>query len=129
MEAFVNHEFYVNTYGGVDIPPSLSFDALALKASFEVNHCTLERAQKVIGDDSNHDLVLKIRMATCAVIEILVGNENSQMSTLGITSEKIGDHSVSYAGVDVMANYAKQQTYMAIDKYLALTGLMFTGVG
>lgn len=129
MEAFVNHEFYVNTYGGVDIPPSLSFDALALKASFEVNHCTLERAQKVIEADTNQDLVNKVKMATCAVIEILVGNENSQLAAMGITSEKIGDHSVSYAGVDVMANYAKQQTYMAIDKYLALTGLMFTGVG
>ena len=129
MEAFVNHEFYVNTYGGVDIPPSLSFDALALKASFDVNYYTLERAQKVIEDDSNHDLVLKIRMATCAVIEILASNDSNQWSNMGITSEKIGDHSVSYAGVDVMANYAKQQTYMAIDKYLALTGLMFTGVG
>ena len=129
MDAFVNHEFYVNTYGGVDIPPSLSFDTLALKASFDVNYYTLERAQKVIGDDSNQDLVLKIRMATCAVIEILVGNENSQLAAMGISSEKIGDHSVSYAGAGVMAQYAKQQTYLAIDKYLALTGLMFTGVG
>lgn len=129
MEAFVNNEFYVNTYGGVDIPPSLSFDTLALKASFDVNYHTLERAQKVIEADTNQDLVNKVKMATCAVIEILVGNENSQLAAMGITSEKIGDHSVSYAGVDVMANYAKQQTYMAIDKYLALTGLMFTGVG
>lgn len=128
MEAFVNNEFYVNTYGGVDIPPSLSFDTLALKASFDVNYHTLERAQKVIEADTNQDLVNKVKMATCAVIEILASNDSNQWSNMGISSEKIGDHSVSYAGVDAMAQYAKQQTYLAIDKYLALTGLMFAGV-
>lgn len=125
MNAFVDFDFYINNYGGAAIPAT-DFLKLANMASFEVNTRTLERAEKVLTEGTDTSLMNKIKMATCAVIDVMYEGEQHSGH---VASEKIGDHAVTYANADVVAGYETAKLHDAIYRYLGLTGLMFAGVG
>ena len=127
MEAFVDYDFYASDYGGADVPTT-DFPKLAYMASFEVNTQTLERAETVMSEGTDTSLMDKIKMATCAVIDVMYEGEQSQYSS-HVASEKIGDHAVTYTSAEVVAHYETAKLHDAIYRYLGLTGLMFAGVG
>lgn len=134
MDAFVDYAYYTGVYHGASVSNSV-FQRLARTASFYVNYQTFERAEKVIADGSDADLIGRIKDATCAAIEALArfsGDSGSEAVNRPIASETVGEHSVSYA----QPGRAQQEAEMSeseviaasIRPYLAMTGLMYQGV-
>lgn len=128
MDAFADYTFYTGTYGGSSIPEA-AFDALALRASYEVERQTLERASATIKAGTSLQLIEKIKMATCAVAEQLNAFAATALSgSAGVASEKVGDHSVTYLTYTQSKEQENQALSDTVERYLGLTGLMFRGI-
>ena len=125
MDAFIDYPYYINN-GGSSIPIS-EFDQFALRASFQVNYLTLNRAEAVITTGTNSALIERIKRATMAVADVMKECSVSQ-ANLGIQSEKVGDHSVQYRGSDELRSHEAQAVQSAVEMYLGHTGLMYPGV-
>ena len=119
MAAYVDFEYYEDTYLGIAIPEA-SFSRIALRASEIVDRITYQRAED---DTDNTDA---IKMANCAVADVFYSIEEGGGND-GVKSEKIGDHSVTYSGSSNKTKPAYQQYQDAAAVYLGNTGLMFAG--
>jgi len=121
--SYADWTFYSTTYQGTDITQA-NFSALSLRASALIDMLTFDRAVAVIEADEDVDTIAKIKFATCAVADEL----QSQLSQPGgIESERVGNHSVTYAPTSEMqlSNHSKLKN--AAKVYLGQTGLMFAG--
>ena len=125
MDAFIDYLYYINK-GGSSIPES-DFDRYATRASYQVNYLTLNRAEAVITAGTNLPLIERIKRATVAVADVMKECSVSQASS-GITSEKVGDHSVQYRGSEELRSHEAQAVQSAVEIYLGHTGLMYPGV-
>lgn len=123
MNAFADYTFYSTVFGG-SVIPALSFTALALKASYEVNRHTFGSAASEITTPSDTELVNAIKMATCAVAEEMQKFASSTDKIKIIKSESTGDHSVSYLSMEEINASQLQVVTEAINKYLEFTGLL-----
>jgi len=68
MAAFIDLEYYINTYKGVAVPAD-SFYFYAERASTAVDFHTFERASAIVTAAEDAALINKIKMATCAAAE------------------------------------------------------------
>ena len=128
MDAFADYTFCTGTYGGTSIPAS-TFAALALRASYEVDRQTLERASATIKAGTSLSLIEKIKMATCAVAEQLNSFAAASLTDgTGIASERVGDHSVTYLSGNDRRDQEADAITDTVERYLGLTGLMFRGI-
>ena len=75
MAAFIDLEYYINTYKGVDVPAD-SFYRYAERASTAVNFHTFERASAIITAAEDAALIDKIKMATCAAADALYNTDS-----------------------------------------------------
>lgn len=125
MDAFIDYLYYTGN-GGSSIPES-EFDRYALRASYQVDHLTLERAEAIITAGTNLPLIDRIKRATMAVADVMKEHSVSQAS-LGVQSEKVGDHSVQYRGNDELRSHEAQAVQSAVEMYLGHTGLMYPGI-
>ena len=125
MDAFIDYPYYINN-GGSSIPTS-EFDQFALRASFQVNYLTLNRAEAVITTGTNSALIERIKRATMAVADVMKECSVSQ-ANLGVQSEKVGDHSVQYRGSEELRSHETQAISSVVEMYLGHTGLMYPGV-
>ena len=125
MDAFIDYLYYTGN-GGSSISAS-EFDRYATRASYQVNHLTLERAEAIITAGTNLPFIDRIKRATMAVADVMKENSVSQAS-LGVQSEKVGDHSVQYRGNDELRSHEAQAVQSAVEMYLGHTGLMYPGV-
>jgi len=75
----------------------------------------------VIAADDPAETVTAIRMATCAVADDLKGFETAQD---GITSERVGSHSVTYNEKSKMTKSYDEITQETIELYLGNSGLL-----
>jgi len=123
MAVYADFDFYTDTFGGTAIAAA-DFYALAIKASREIDYLTFDRAVEVIEADTDTDLIEKIKLATCAVAEV-VQEQNTQPGV--IQSEKVGSYSVTYAGNASALLSSEAQRSLAAKRYLARTGLMYRG--
>ena len=126
MAAFIDLEYYVNTYKGVAVPAD-SFYRYAERASTAVDFHTFERASAIITAAEDTALINKIKMATCAAADALY-NADSQANGGSIASEKVGDYSVNYAVSPDTALTINAKVSNAMREYLAFTGLLFRGM-
>lgn len=128
MAAFIDLEYYINTYKGVAVPAD-SFYRYAERASTAVDFHTFERASAIITAAEDAALIDKIKMATCATADALY-NADLQASEGGgaIASERVGDYSVNYAVSPDTALTANAKVSNAMRVYLAYTGLLFRGL-
>jgi len=127
MNAFADYSFYVTTFGGSSIPLA-DYSVLSLRASYEVERHTLERASAAITAGTDTALIEKIKMATCAAAEALYSNASASTAPSNVASERVGDYSVNYAGADELSAYEAKAVAAAIERYLGLSGLLFRGV-
>lgn len=117
--AYADFTFYEETYLGTAIAEA-DFPRLALEASAVIDRLTYDRAAAVVTAGTDADLIARIGLATCAVAETL----QAQAGTAdGITSERVGSHSVTYAAPTV---HARVQAAAAAT-YLGGTGLLYRG--
>jgi hypothetical protein len=120
MATYVDYEFYQDTYGGTAIALA-DFQALAIRASHEIDHLTFGRAADYIDDA---DYTEQIKLATCAVADT-IQDINTRMGQ--IQSEKVGPYSVTYTPTPTDSLSAGARMSLAAKRYLARTGLMYKG--
>lgn len=109
---YVDYTFYSGTYGGkVSIE---EFTKLEIQASTIVDYYTFNRIKEV---DT------KIKFAVCELIDYLKQLEDNGGKE--ISSESVGDHSVSYVTEDTTTVSKKQRDI--VKRYLGNTGLMYRG--
>lgn len=110
---YADYSFYTGTYEGTKIPSSL-FDNSILKASYEIQKMTLGKSDAY--KDSK-----QVKLATCAVADAIYEEENKG---IGISSESVGGHSVTYSDTKTSELYIEEAS-----RYLATTGLLSGVIG
>ena len=139
MTNYINYEYYSNTFGGSLIPEE-EFEKWATKASNAVRLRIFNR--DITGNES------AVKNCTCEVAEIIYKNnqlksnyqemiENiSSGNSAGIvTSEKVGDYSVSKASLSMSElkelcsdSELQAQINDEISSSLLFTGLLYQGI-
>lgn len=120
MAVYADYEFYTTQYLGTAISEA-AYDALALQASAEIDRLTFGRVAPIVTAGEDADLIERIGMATCAVAETLQAQAGSGAD--GITSERVGSHSVTYAA----PTSHQREITLAAGRWLANTGLLYRG--
>ncbi|MEN6482587.1 MAG: hypothetical protein ABFD29_10500 [Anaerolineaceae bacterium] len=126
MAAYVDWAFYIIEFGGAAIADS-EFPGLANRATLMMDTLTFGRAKPVMDASSDTELIYRVKMATCAVAEQLKAAQGADGVTGGIkvTSEKVGDYSVSKGFGGPEAELSIQgRCYQAAEDYLVTTKLM-----
>ena len=126
MTAYATYDYYVETYLGTSIS-STDFSRLILRASAAIDRLTFGRVPAIILENTDAELIDKIKMATCAVAEEIQTNEKSD-NTDGIASERVGNYSVSYRENSKAALTTYTKIKKAAKFYLGDTGLMYPGL-
>jgi hypothetical protein len=121
MATYIDYGFYSGVYGGSAVASS-GFKPLALRASAMLDLLTSGRVAPIIAAGTDADVIQKVRLAACAIIDELY-----RLDATGgiIASESVGSHSVSYA-VTPGTTVTKRLTGVAVP-FLADTGLLFRG--
>jgi hypothetical protein len=123
--SYADFDFYTNTYLGALIAQA-DFDRLALRASEQIDRMTFQRAAAVVEAGEDADTIALIGMATCAIAERIQDVE-AEGGADAIQSERVGNHSVTYAETSSRRLTAGQKYEEAGNTYLASTGLMYRG--
>jgi hypothetical protein len=121
MAVYADYAFYTQEYKGTAISFA-DFDHLMLQASAVIDQVTANRAAAVITADTDTDKIAKIKLATCAVADELQHQEQGGK----IQSERVGQHSVTYAAASAISDEVKMQR--AAKRYLVFTDLMYRGI-
>lgn len=69
------------------------------------------------------------RMCCCELAEAIFRQEKQEKESGGKTSEKVGTYSVSFGAAQEIAQAAAKEQRGIVMKWLADTGLCYTGVG
>lgn len=112
----VDYDFYKGVYNGIKVNNQSQFDRLARKASNLVNRHTFNRA-KSVEDEEIKEIV---KFTICELVDNYIDIEDMG----NVTSESVGEHSVSYRD----AKEINLSNYEIIYNNLVHTGLMYRGV-
>ena len=113
--AYYKHMFLL---GGETKIPQGEFSHLAVEAMQEIKTATF-------GADVPSEFEENIKMCCCALAQVIFAD--SQNSG-GKTSEKVGTYSVSFESSAAKLQKFKEDKRAVIRRYLADTGLLFSGV-
>ena len=113
--AYYKHMFLL---GGETKIPQGEFSHLAFEAMQEIKTATF-------GADVPSEFEENIKMCCCALAQVMFAD--SQNSG-GKTSEKVGTYSVSFESSAAKLQKFKEDKRAVIRRYLADTGLLFSGV-
>ena len=116
-----DYTFYKDNYlsGKEAVLDAASFPFWERKA------CNIVRSLTHGNIDEGKEIREEVQMCVCEVAERLCVQEQ-QAKTDGITSEKVGDYSVSYR--TQTDNEKKTEVYNVITEWLEHTGLLYCGV-
>lgn len=120
--SYATYEFYVQTYKG-NLLSTEDFDNLSPEASAYVDLVTFDQASTVVDTGTDTTTIEKIEKATCAIAEELYRQGLSLNGA--ISSESVGQHSVSYKQMSQKDGEAKK--YRLAKLWLASSGLMYGG--
>jgi len=115
--------FYAGTFLGDQIDAE-DYPRLNQKASAWIDQLTFGRAFDIVDAGTDTDTIEKIKLATCAIAEVLLNKEGEQRS---ISSESVGGHSVSYVTSEEDKQGYDHKMRNVAKLYLNDTGLMFRG--
>lgn len=118
MKTYADFDFYINNYHGSLIKDEDTFIYNAIQATRYIDSVTFNR----IGDNITDD----VRCACCAACEVYFAASVSPKVASGVTSEKVGDYSVSYGAAESI-NSRTKKLRNTVKMWLADTGLMFRG--
>lgn len=111
--AYVDYDFYTNTYKGHAVPPSI-FDATAERASEVLDALAFDRIDAVTD---------AVKKACCAVCESVYRLE--ARGGADVQSEQVGSHRITYR--DTGAGWYGEEHRKVAGLYLYNTGLLFRG--
>lgn len=124
---YADYEFYAVAYLQ-GLMPRLSeeeFTFYEQKAGVQIRKYTLGRSDSYTGDE--------VKMAACAAAEKLsdINQAHESMGVgVGITSEHVGEYSVSYSGntVKELSEMTTKEVRKVIYDWLLPTGLLYRGL-
>lgn len=117
MTNYADNAYYTDTYKGAVIDTA-SFDLFARKATQEIKKYTLNNINEAsIPDD--------VKMCCCELADLLY--KSDQEDTKGISSEKVGEYSVSYVSPEAKEKLMSVSIRSIIYNWLAMTGLLYRG--
>ena len=124
MKSYADYSFYVEIYGGQ--MNEEEFQKAILEASQHIRYMTMGKADDYEGDE--------LKYAACEAADILQAIEGGQSAAKAEKkSETTDGYSVSYVtqGKDgeTLETTVGRKIYSALRKWLAPTGLLYTGVG
>lgn len=121
---YAEYSYYLSEFGGSIVPES-EWQMAATKASRFIDQLTGYRAAAMADHDG-------VKLATCAVAEIqykYAQQDKRVASSAGVSSESVGNHSVSYTAVTEETLAVKNaEMQQAASLYLFPTGLLYKGV-
>ncbi len=122
MTVYADNDFYTSEYlsGKKAVIDTASFDFYARKATQVIKKYTF-------GNVDETDIPECVKLCCCEVAELLFTTYNSSASK-GITSEKVGDISVSYEGTDSQGQALSKNIRSVVRSWFADTGLLYRGV-
>lgn len=121
---YADEKYYTDTYlCGKKAVITTAFSYYARKASQIIDRYTFGRV------DSNN-IPECVKMCCCEVAEHLYTNDTATDNGTknNVTSERIGDLSVSYGGAEAQSKATAANVRSAIYLWLADTGLLYRGV-
>lgn len=119
MKLYADYNFYQTEYGGTFTKEE--FDKHILKASAHVRRITFGRA------DDYMDMK-EVKLATCAVCDVLLEDCASRVNGRQISSETTDGYSVTYVHGDAEETQLYRKIYRTAELYLDMTGLLYMGV-
>lgn len=117
---YADYDYYTSTYGGSAISAA-DWPARVRDASAHLDALTSGRA-------AENSTMEAIKMAVCAMADVLQSAQSAAGGAAGIASEKTGSYSVSYQSPEAVARATESGLRSAAHRYLAETGLLFRGV-
>ncbi|MBQ8552313.1 MAG: hypothetical protein IJ428_05830 [Clostridia bacterium] len=123
MTAWADYSYYLENYlmGKSPTVASEDFPFYAARATASVKHYTFDN----IIDGAN--VPDEAKRAVCAVAEVLSGFDKA-LSGIGVTSEKTGDLSVTYASGSERERELNAAIRRIVYMYLASGGYLYSGV-
>lgn len=114
----ISYEFYRSRFGGS--LPEADFSRFLSGAEAYVHALTLGRSNGIMTSGQPPGIAEKVRLAVCAVAEIDAQTEASGT----LSAESTDGYSVTYA----TTAQAEKRRYSEALRYLAMTGLMYSGI-
>ena len=116
---YTNYVYYQNTYKG-DLIPSNKFEFYARKATQFIKINTFERIDELNVSD-------EVQMCCCELAELEYRVSNTA-KTDGVTSEKVGEYSVSYESAQSIRDNKQKDMKNVLKLWLADTGFLYRGL-
>jgi hypothetical protein len=116
---YTDYVYYQNTYKG-DLIPSNKFELYSRKATQYIKINTFERIDEL-------DIPDEVKMCCCELAELEYKSDNIA-KTDGVTSEKVGEYSVSYESTQTIRDNKQKDMRNVLKLWLANTGLLYRGL-
>lgn len=116
---YADYSYYTDNYlsGRTALISASDFDYYAEQAGIWLSHYTYGNVENV------KNIPDKVKQCTCAIAEKMCRYDKTT-ETQGITSEKIGDYSVSYESRATQKEALKIDIKELVNMYLSNTGLL-----
>lgn len=118
---YADYEYYINNYEG-NLIPSKQFNKYAIIASQYI------RANTYSNINENAEIIDEVKMCMCEIAENQYKDDLLTEDNTGISSEKVGDYSVSYESKENRLATIKNQNRNCLRLWLGNTGLLYRGV-
>lgn len=121
---YADYNFYLMDYKGTVIPDAVTYDEVSVDASAYIDYLTHNRIKV---DELPTWVIEKVKMAACAVAEIYFKQRKDEDGGK-VASESVGNHSKSFAVVQVGYEQRTHQKLSRAKMYLHGTGLLYGGL-
>jgi hypothetical protein len=121
MISYTTHNYYTCKYlqGRTAVICAADFPFWAQKATQEIKRYTGNNVDEIAAIPD------EVQMCCCEVAEVLFKYETED--TKGISSEKVGEYSVSYVSPEAEEKLLNTSIRSIIYNWLAMTGLLYRG--
>ena len=121
---YAEYDFYLNDYKGSAIPDATAYDRAAIEASAYLDYITHNRIDV---EELTEALKDKVKLAQCAIADVCYKQAQDDVANV-VSSESVGNHSVSYAVSKVSFKQREIEKYSKAKLYLRGTGLLYGGL-
>ena len=119
---YAEYDFYLNDYKGSSIPNATDYARAAIEASAFLDYVTHNHIK-----DLTDSMMLKVKLAQCAIADVCYKQAQDDVANV-VSSETVGNHSVSYAVTKVGYKQRELEKYSKAKIYLHGTGLLYGGL-
>ena len=119
---YADYNFYTNDYKGSAIPDASTYDRVSIEASAYLDYITHNHIK-----DLAEEIMVKVKLAQCAIADVCYRQEQDDVANV-VSSESVGNHSVTYAVSKVSYKQRELEKYSKAKIYLRGTGLLYGGL-